>query len=176
MLSQMHRTHRCSHRRIAGISPKVARIARKNGLKKHSNFIEILKTSVKMKTKTNLGKVRGVRSYFTDPCKNHIKAYQKASTSFFIILDSFHEVMVKIKRICNKNTHLRNALWNVFFSKPFENSMVCGIHLFANALPKPFGEQHRPKTQHEKASAQIRACVLWNVPACLKMSLPAPKL
>ena len=29
---------------------------------------------IKMKAKTGLGKVCGVRSYFTDPSKNHIKA------------------------------------------------------------------------------------------------------
>ena len=82
---------------------------KKKSIKKHSNFIEILKTCVKMKTKTDLGKVRGVRSYFTDPCKNHIKACQKASRSFFTILDSYHQITVKSKQNCNKNTHLRNG-------------------------------------------------------------------
>ena len=129
-----------------------------------------------MKTKSGLGKDRGTKSHFTDPRKNHIKAYQKASTSFFAFLGPFHQITVKTKQICNKNTHLRKAHWTETVSEPCENSMVCGIHLFANALPKPCGEQHRPKTQHAKASAQIRACVPRNVPACLKMSLPAPKL
>ena len=62
-----------------------------------------------MHTKTGLGKVRGVRSYFTDPSKNHIKAYQKASTTFFTILDSFHQIIVRSKQNCNENTHLRNG-------------------------------------------------------------------
>ena len=96
--------------------------------------------------------------------------------SFFTISDSFHQITVKIKQICNKNTHLRNALWNGILSKPGENSMVCGIHLFANAFPKPFGDQLRPKKQHANVSAPKRASVPRNVPACLKMVLPAPKL
>ena len=129
-----------------------------------------------MKTKSGLGEVRGTKSHFTDPCKNQIKACRKASKSFFTCLDSFHQIIVKSKQICNKNTHLRNALWNGILSKPCENSMVCGIHLFANAFPKPFGDQLRPKTQHAKVSALKRACVPRNVPACLKMSLPHPKL
>ena len=162
MLSLTHRTHRCSHRRIAGISPKVARIARKNGLKKQSNFIEILKTAVKMETKSGLGKVRGTRSYFTDPCENHVKACQKAPMSFFTLLDSFHQITVKCKQICNKNTHLRNALWNKILSKPCENSMACGIHLFANAFPKPFGDQIPPRTQHTNAPAPKCVCLPQN--------------
>ena len=54
--------------------------------------------------------------------------------------------------------------------------MVCGIHLFANAFPKPFGDQLHPKTQHANVSAPKRGSVPRNVPACLKMVLPAPKL
>ena len=97
---------------------------------------------------------------------------------FFTLLDSFHQITgtVKSKQICNKNTHLRNALRNAILSKPCEKLMVCGIHLFANAFPKPFGDQLCPKTQHAKVSVPKRACVPRNVPACLKMSLPAPKL
>ena len=129
-----------------------------------------------MKTKKDLRKVRGVRSYFTHPCKNHIKANQKASMNFFTFLDPFHKIAVKFKQNCNKNTHLRNALWNEILSKPCENSMACGIHLFANAFPKPFCDQLRPKMQHANVSAPKRACVPRNVPACLKMLLPAPKL
>ena len=129
-----------------------------------------------MKTKTGLGKVRGTKSHFTDPCKNHIKACRKTKKWFFTFLVAFHQITVKTKQICNKNTRLRKALWNEIVSKPYENSMVCGIHLFANALPKPFGEQHRPKTQYAKVSVPKRACVPRNVPACLKMSLPARKL
>ena len=175
MLSHQIARNAASNRRIRN-SSKWSQIAKKNSPKKPTDFIVFQKTAVKMKTKTGLGKVRGTKSHFTDPCKNHIKAYRKASTSFFTFLDSFHEIIVKIKRICNKNTHLINALWNDFFSKPCENPMVCGIHLFANALLKPFGEEHSRKTQHAKASAPKRACVPRNVPACLKMSLPVPKL
>ena len=83
---------------------------------------------------------------------------------------------VKNKQICNKNTHLRNALWNEILSKPYENSMVYGIYLFTNAFPQPFGDQLCPKTQHAKVSVPQRACVPRNVPACLKLSLPALKL
>ena len=68
------------------------------------------------------------------------------------------------------------ALWNEILSNPCENSMACGIHLFANAFPKPFGNQLCPKMQHANVSAPKRACVPRNVPACLKMLLPAPKL
>ena len=45
-----------------------------------------------------------------------------------------------------------------------------------NAFPKPSGDQLCSKTQHAKVSVPQRACVPRNVPACLKMSLPAPKL
>ena len=129
-----------------------------------------------MKTKSGLGKDRGTKLHFTDSCKNHIKAYQKASTSFFAFLGPFHQITVKSKQICTKNIHLSNALWNEILSKPYENSMACGIHLFANAFPNPFGDQLRPKAQHANVSAPKRASVPCNVPACLKMSLPAPKL
>ena len=71
-----------------------------------------------MKTKTGLGKVCGVRSYFTDPCKNHINAYQKASRSFFAFLGPFHQIIVKSNQNCTKNTHLRNTLCNGILSKP----------------------------------------------------------
>ena len=79
MLSRTHRTHCCSHRRIADISPLRPRIAEKNGPPKHTDFIEILKTAVKMETKSGLGGVRGMRSCFTYPCKNHIKPVRQAS-------------------------------------------------------------------------------------------------
>ena len=129
-----------------------------------------------MKTTSGLGKVRGTKSHFTDPCKNHIKACQKASESFFTCLDPFHQIIVKNHQICNKNTNLKNTCWDEILSKPGQNSMACGIHLFGNAFPKPFGEQLRPKTQHANVSAPKRACVPRNVPACLKMFLPDPKL
>ena len=124
-----------------------------------------------MKTKTDLGKVRGTKMHFTDPCKNHIKACQKASRSFFTFLDSFHQITVKSTQIYNKNTHLRNELWNAILSKPSENSMACGIHLFANAFPKPSGDQLRSKMQHANVSAPKRAlcvCLPQNVSACPK--------
>ena len=171
--NRTQRSFKSPHRRN---SSKWSQIAKKNSPEKHPNFFVFQKTAVKMKTKTGLGKVRGTKSHFTYPCKNHIKTCQKTQKWFFTFLVSFHQITVKTKQICNKNTHLRNALWNEILSKPCENSMVCGIHLFANALPKPFGEQHCPKTQHAKASASKRACVPRKVPACLKMSLPAPKL
>ena len=87
-----------------------------------------------MKTKSGLGKDRGTKLHFTDPCKNHIKAYQKASRSFFAFSGPFQQITVKTKRNCNKNANLRNALWNKILSKPCENQMVCGIHLFVNAF------------------------------------------
>ena len=116
------------------------------------------------------------RSHFTDPCKNHIKASQKAPTRFSTFLDPFHQITVKNKQNCNKHTHLRNALCNGILSKPCENSMMRGIHLLANVFPEPFGNQLCPKMQHANVSAPKRACVPRNVPACIKMLLPAPRL
>ena len=71
-----------------------------------------------METKSGLGKDRGTKLHFTDPCKNHIKAYQKASTSFFAFSGPFQQITVKTKRNCNKNANLRNALCNGILSKP----------------------------------------------------------
>ena len=48
--------------------------------------------------------------------------------------------------------------------------MACGIHLFANTFPNPFGDQLRPHAQHANVSAPKRESVLCNVPACLKQS------
>ena len=61
-----------------------------------------------MKTKTGLGKVRGTKSHFTDPCKNHIKACRKASRSFFTCLVSFHQIIVKPIRSATK-THTKST-------------------------------------------------------------------
>ena len=113
--NRTQRSFKSPHRRN---SSKWSQIATKNGLKKHSNFIEILKTAVKMETKSGLGKDRGTKLHFTDPCKNHIKAYQKASTSFFAFSGPFQQITVKTKRNCNKNANLRNALCNGILSKP----------------------------------------------------------
>ena len=71
-----------------------------------------------MKTKSGLGKDRGTKSHFTDPCKNHINAYQKASRSFFAFVGPFHQIIVKNNQNCTKNTHLRNTLCNGILSKP----------------------------------------------------------
>ena len=125
-----------------------------------------------MKTKSSLGGVRGMRSCFTYPCK----IISNLSGKLPSIFDSFHQITIKNKQICSKNTHIRNALWNEILSKPCENSMACGIHLFANAFPNPFGDHLRPNAQHANVSAPKRASVPCNVPACLKMFLPAPKL
>ena len=63
-----------------------------------------------MKTETGLGKVQGTNSHFTDPYKNHIKAYHKAFTSFFAFWDPFHQITAKTHQNYNKNTNRRNAL------------------------------------------------------------------
>ena len=113
--NRTQRSFKSPHRRN---SSKWSRIAAKNGLKKHSNFIDILKRAVKMKTKSGLGKDRGTKLRFIDPCKNHIKAFQKASRSFFAFFGPFHQITVKTNQNCNKNTNLRNALCNGILSKP----------------------------------------------------------
>ena len=113
--NRTQRSFKSPHRRN---SSKWSQIAKKNGPKKHTDFIIFQKTAVKMKTKSGLGKVRGTKSHFTDPCKNHIKACRKASKSFFTFLDSFHQITVKSKQICNKNTHLRNALCKIEIKNP----------------------------------------------------------
>ena len=83
MLSQQIARNAASHRRIAEISSPGPQIARKNSLQKYTDFIKFLKTAVKMKTESGLGKVRGTRSYFMDPCKNHIKKPRRASPLFW---------------------------------------------------------------------------------------------
>ena len=126
---------------------KWLQIAKKNDPPKHDSFIIfVLQTVVKVETKSGLGKARGTTSHFLDPRRNNIKAYQKACASSVANLDSFRQIIVKSKQICNKNTNLGNARWNEILSKPYETSMACGIHLFANAFPKPFGYQLCPKT------------------------------
>ena len=168
MLSRTHHTHRCSNCRIADISTLRPRIAGKNGPPKQSDFIEILEPAVKMKTKSGLGKDRGTKSHFTDPCKNHVKAHQKASRSFFTILDSFHQIIVKIKRICNKSTHFRNALWSEILSKPFEIQW-CVASVFSQT---PF-QSHLVTSLAPKRNMQ--RCPPPNVPPCRAMCLPASK-
>ena len=90
--NRTQRSFKSPHRRN---SSKWSQIAKKNSPEKHPDFIVFQKTAVKMKTKTGLGKVHGTKSHFTDPCKNHIKAYQKASRSFFAFLGPFHQITGK---------------------------------------------------------------------------------
>ena len=73
--NRTQRSFKSPHRRN---SSKWSQIAKKNSPKKHTDFIVFNKAAVKMKTKSGLGKDRGTKLHFTDPCKNHIKAYQKA--------------------------------------------------------------------------------------------------
>ena len=87
--NRTQRSFKSPHRRIFS---KWSQIAKKNGPQKHTDFIVFQKVAVKMKTKTGLEKVRDTKSHFTDPCRNHIKAYRKASTSFFGILGPFHQI------------------------------------------------------------------------------------
>ena len=77
MLSHQIARNAASNRRIAGIHPNGPKSQRKIVRKKHTDFIVVQKTAVKMKTQTAFGKVRGMKLHFTDPCKNHIKACQK---------------------------------------------------------------------------------------------------
>ena len=112
--NRTQRSFKSPHRRN---SSKWSQIAKKNGPQKQSNFIGILETAAKMKTKSGLGKDRGTKLHFTDPCKNHIKAYQKASTSFFAFSGPFQQITAKNKRNRNKNAKLRNALCNRILSK-----------------------------------------------------------
>ena len=112
--NRTQRSFKSPHRRN---SSKWSQIATKNGPPKQSDFIEILETAVKMKTKSGLGKDRGTKSHFTDPCKNQIKAYQKASRSFFAFLGPFHQIIVKTNQNCTKNTHLRITLCNGILAK-----------------------------------------------------------
>ena len=114
-----------------------------------------------MKTKSGLGKDRGTKLHFTDPCKNHIKAYQKASRSFFAFLGPFHQITVKTNQNCNKNANLRNELCNGILSKPWEKSMTRGIHLYANVFPMLF---------------RLQMCPPPNMPPCPAMCRPASKL
>ena len=117
-----------------------------------------------------------MRLGFTDPCKNHIKPIQKTSVDVFHFFDSFYQITVKSKQICNTNTHLRNAVSNAILSRPYEKSMMYGINLFAKAFPKPSDDQLRPEMQHANVPALKRGSLPRSVPACLTMFLPAPKL
>ena len=103
---------------------------------------------------------------------NHIKPGQKASTSSFTFFGSFYQITVKNRHI----THLIDVLRSKLLPKVHDFWGDVWHPSSASVFTKPFGDQLRSKAQYENASAQKRACVPRNVPACLKMVLPAPKL